>query len=162
MDVPSSFSWRPKTTLILLGGFMVLLTVLVVSFVLNYFKPTTNVQLGGGYFSLMVADTEEKRAKGLSGVSELPPNGGLLFVFEEDSQWGIWMKDMLIPIDIVWLDANKRVVHIEKNISPDLGTTKTFLPEKSARYVIELPAGSASKAGIKTGQKAQFSLGGEE
>lgn len=161
MDVPRSFAWRPKTTFILLGGFVVVLIALVAAFAANTFKPTVTVQLGASYYSLLLADTEAKRAKGLSGVTELPVNGGLLMVFDTDSQWGIWMKDMQIPIDILWLDKNQKVVYIEQNVRPEVGTSKTFVPKQPARYVIELPAGGVSKAGIKVGQNAQFSLGGE-
>ena len=82
-------------------------------------------------------------------------------VFEGDQAWGIWMKDMKVPLDIVWLDNTKKVVHIEEKVSNELGTDSIFVPKKPSRYVIELPSGSVKKAGIKIGQTAQFKLEGE-
>jgi len=77
--------------------------------------------------------------------------------FPEDGKWGIWMKDMYVPLDIVWLDSKKKVVHIVTDASPELSTTKTFVPKDPSRYVLELPAGSVQKAGIKRGMLADFS-----
>jgi uncharacterized membrane protein (UPF0127 family) len=76
--------------------------------------------------------------------------------FDSDDQWGIWMKDMKIPLDIVWLDKDKKVTYIVENASPELSTTKTFIPETPTRYVVELPAGTVNKAGINKGAVATF------
>ena len=76
--------------------------------------------------------------------------------FPHDDTWGIWMKDMKVPIDIIWLNQHKRVVYIVKNASPELSTTMTFNPKEPARYVLELPAGSVDKAAIKSGNFASF------
>lgn len=111
-------------------------------------KSATQVRLAGGTYHLWVADTEAERVQGLSGVERLDPNGGLLMKFDSDGQWGIWMKDMKVSIDIIWLDSNKKVVYIVKNASPALSTDKVFTPNSPARYVIELPAGSVDKAAI--------------
>ena len=87
---------------------------------------------------------------------------GLLMLFADDGQWGIWMKDMKIPLDIVWLDANKKVIYIVTDASPSLGTSKIFQPDNPARYVLEVPAGSVKSGAIKTGDAASFTLEGEK
>jgi uncharacterized membrane protein (UPF0127 family) len=69
------------------------------------------------------------------------------------------MKDMLVSIDIVWLDSQQKVVHIVKEASPELSTSKTFTPSEDARYVIELQAGAIQRSGIKIGDEATFTLG---
>lgn len=158
MPSTSLFSWRPHTTFLLLGGFAVILVALVVSYAVQNFKPTTELRIASGVYRLWVADNEAERTQGLSGVEALSPDGGLLMNFASDDYWGIWMKDMKIPLDIVWLDANKEVIYIVKNASPELSTETIMQPTKPARYVIELPVGSVEKSGIRTGQVADFTL----
>ncbi len=160
MNKPSSFSWRPATTLILLGGFVLILLAIVISFIWSNFKPTTSVQIGSGLYHVWLADTAVKREKGLSGVEYLKNNGGLLMDFQEDGNNPIWMKDMLIPIDIIWISSDKKVVHVERNVDPKLGTQRTYMPKKFNRYVLELSAGSVDRAAIKVGQKVEFTIGG--
>lgn len=82
------------------------------------------------------ATTPEARERGLSGRGSLPPDRAMLFVFENDAQHSIWMKDMRFSIDIVWLDSEKRVIHQELNVSPSTYPT-SFQPETNARYVLE-------------------------
>jgi len=80
--------------------------------------------------------------------------------FKEDGQWGIWMKDMKIPLDIVWLNKDKKIVYIVKNASPSLGTDTRFVPKEMARYVLELPAGTVERSALKIGTIAEFDAGG--
>jgi len=156
MNKPSFLKWRPATTVILIVGIVSLLLYSVAAYAATHFKPTVEVRMGSGVYHLWLADTEANRDQGLSGVESLSPNGGLLMKFDSDNTWGIWMKDMKIPLDIVWLDANKKVVYIVKNASPDLSTDRIFTPKTSARYVIELPAGTVENAAIKTNTEATF------
>jgi len=156
MNRPSSFAWRPSTTKILVLGLAVLLVYSVGVYMVTNFRPTTELRIGSGVYHLWLADTEAKRVQGLSGVESLSPDGGMLFDFEEDKPWGIWMKDMKIPLDIIWMDQNKEVVYIVKNADPQLSTETVFKPKNKARYVVELPAGSVDNAGIKTGMAATF------
>lgn len=137
-----------------------ILIALAVAYIVQNFKPTTEVRVASGVYRLWVADTEAERAQGLSGVEKLSPDGGLLMDFEADDYWGIWMKDMKIPLDIIWIDADKQVVYIVKNAAPELSTDSVMQPKSQARYVLELPAGSVDKSGIKTGQTVDFSLEG--
>lgn len=153
--------WRPHTTGILIGGVLLIVIAAAVAFMMTAFQPTTDVRLGGGAFNLRIAKDESSRVKGLSGVESLNPNEGLLIVFESDDEWGIWMKDMKIPIDILWLDKDKKVIYMVKNAGPELSTDKTFKPNDDARYVIELLAGSVEENSIKIGEIAVFTLEGE-
>ena len=79
-------------------------------------------------------------------------------VFDTEDRWGIWMKDMKTPLDILWLNSRKEVVYIITDASPELGTSTTFAPTDPALYVIELPAGSVKQAAIKTGDLVDFTL----
>lgn len=106
----------------------------------------------GGEVSLEIVDTPALREKGLSGRTGLPAGTGMLFVFEESGLQGFWMKDMLFSIDMLWLDSNYRVVHIEADASPD-SYPKVFLSKEPARFVLEVPAGWSKEKGIEVGSE---------
>lgn len=156
MNVRPGLAWRPKTTLILIVGLVSLLVYSVAAYAAMNFRPTTEVRIGSGVYSLWVVDSKPMLEKGLGGTESLTPGGGLLMKFDTDYQHGIWMKDMKIPIDIIWINKEKSIVHIVKNASPELSTEEIFTPKAPARYVIELPAGSVKTAGIKVGQEVFF------
>lgn len=153
--------WRPHTTAILIGGLVIILIAAAVAFMVSNFQPTTQLRLGTGIFNARIAATEASRANGLSGVETMKPNDALILVFPNDDEWGIWMKDMKVSIDILWLNSSKEIVYIVKNASPELGETKTFSPNDPARYVIELPAGSVQEIGVGVGDKAEFTMNEE-
>ena len=156
--------WRPHTTGIVIGGLGLILVALVVSYMTTHFQPTTEVKLGGGVFNVRLATTEAARVQGLSGVEKLGADGGLLMVFDADTinDTGIWMKDMKIPIDIIWMNNEKKVIYIVMDASPDLGESKTFRPTSPAKYVLEIPAGTAKKSAIKIGDTASFNITEEQ
>ncbi len=92
-------------------------------------------------YTLDVAQSFPQRTLGLSYRRSLCDTCGMLFIFDYSERHGIWMKDMFIDLDILWLDKHYHVVHMEKNVSPDT-FPQVFYPPSPARYVIELPAGS--------------------
>ena|SRR3989344_8908908 len=122
------------------------------------FDPVRKITLGESIFRVEVSETSEERARGLSGLKSLPEGGGMLFVFPESSKPGIWMKEMLFPIDIVWLDKDGVVVWIVKNASPD-SYPFVYEPEVEAFYVLEINAGVINARGIKIGDRAVFETG---
>ena len=79
----------------------------------------------------------------------------MLFVFPADGRHSFWMKDMLFSIDMLWLDANGRVVHVEKGVSPAT-FPQTFTPSSPSRYVLEVPSGFCDAHGIEVGDMAIF------
>lgn len=152
--------WRPSTTAILIGGVVVIILAAAIAFAVTHFQPRTSVRLGTGEFSVRLATDESSRTLGLSGVESLKPNEGLLMVFDSDDKWQIWMKDMKIALDIIWLDSSKKVVYTVRNAGPELSTDKIFTPSEKARYVLELPAGAVQQYGIKAGAVAEFTVPG--
>lgn len=108
------------------------------------------VVVGGVSVLVEIADTPENKQRGLSGRSSLPEGSGMLFIFDTDDEWGIWMKDMLFPIDIIWANTEGRVVGVVENASPD-SYPKVFSPSRPARYVLEVPAGFAAEHKIREG-----------
>lgn len=121
----------------------------------SFQKNHINVQIGSTAVNAKVADTKEERTKGLSGTAELKDNEGMLFVFDNPGNWGIWMKDMLINIDIIWLDEEKKVIHIQKNVSPST-YPEVFEPKEAAKYILEVPAGFAEKNNVGIGTLVSF------
>lgn len=148
--------WRTHTTIILVFGVLLIIGAAAASYIVTHYVPRVDVRIATATFKVRLADSEAERKQGLSGVASLLPMDGMLFVFETDETWGIWMKDMKVPIDILWIDKTKRVVHIVTNASPELGTSQTFEPTEPARYVLEIPAGSVKQYNIKVGDRASF------
>lgn len=136
---------------------LVLLIVLGAAFwaLLPQLQPHATVRLGDGVFRTRIADTSEKREKGLSGTPGIAANEALLFIYQHDDKWSIWMKDMNYAIDIVWLDKAKEVVYIVKNAQPE-SYPEAFAPTQDARYVVELAAGTVDAKSISVGDKAMF------
>lgn len=152
--------WQPLTATGLIGGLALTLVILAVIFSFNSSTSKTHIRLGSGIYDASVARSDVARQKGLGGVESLAPNEALLMVFPSDNMWGIWMKDMKIPIDIVWADKDKKIIHLVAYADPALQTSTTFRPSAPARYVIELPAGAIKRSAIVIGATAVFSLKG--
>jgi uncharacterized membrane protein (UPF0127 family) len=99
-------------------------------------------------FNVEYAKTPLQRELGLSDRPCFPDDAALLFLFPGDDKYGIWMKDMNFPIDVVWLDKDKKVVTIEKNMPP-ASYPKIYYPSGEARYVLEFNAGTADKLNVQ-------------
>jgi uncharacterized membrane protein (UPF0127 family) len=108
-----------------------------------------------GDIKVEISDTEDKEELGLSNRESLDQNSGMLFVFSDPGSYQFWMKDMHFPVDVVWINADKKVVSMNTNMSPDT-YPKTFSPVSDILSVLELNAGATSKFGIATGTILQF------
>lgn len=113
---------------------------------------------GGQLVQADVADTFEKRKLGLGYREHLPETKGMLFVFESTKKHTFWMKNMVIPIDIIWM-RNQQIVHIEANVpAPAVGQQElpTYEPDAAANFVLELAAGQAAAFNLEVGTRLQF------
>ena len=104
-------------------------------------------------FDIRLALTPDERSKGLMFVEHLDDDKGMLFVFDEDGIYPFWMKNTMIPLDIIWIDSNNNVVFISKNTQPCTLTCDPINPEKQARYVLEINAGISDRIGLAVGDK---------
>ncbi|HKI98623.1 MAG TPA: DUF192 domain-containing protein [bacterium] len=107
-----------------------------------------------------VADTEAKQTLGLGGRRHLAPDRGMLFPYADHGRRAFWMKDMFIPIDMIWLD-NDTVVHIEHDVPPpapgtDDSALPIYQPETPANFVLELAAGRSRSLGLRVGDQVAF------
>lgn len=113
------------------------------------------VVLGNVEVFVEIADTVDLRAKGLSGHKKLGTNEGMFFIFPEPGQHGFWMRDMLFPIDIIWLDSMYRIVDVSKNATPE-SYPKIFVPRAFAQYVLEVPSGFFDEHKLKIGNMLEI------
>lgn len=97
-----------------------------------------------------VSDDQEERAKGLMFRDNL--DGGMLFVFEEPGVYSFWMKDMLISLDIIWINDNK-IVFIQENAQPCVNSCTSYNLGIESEYVLELNAGEVSKLNLEVGDE---------
>lgn len=95
-----------------------------------------------------VASTGEQRGKGLAIKDTLAENESMLFVFPEPDDYRFWMKDMKFPIDIIWLDDDGEVIHIEHSLQPCGEECPTYGPDGNALYVLETVAGFAQEHNV--------------
>ena len=106
---------------------------------------------------LMINDTD--RAKGLMYRPSLPADRALLFVFADITFHGIWMKNCRFPIDIVWLDENKKVAHVAARVPHcTKDPCPVYEPMRRAAYVVEMNAGAARREKIAVGAALGFTL----
>ncbi len=106
--------------------------------------------LKGKTFTLEVADTDAKRERGLMFRESMPADHGMLFVFDTADKYGFWMKNTLIPLDILFLDESAKVVDIRTMQAHDETST---IPVAPALFTIELNSGTAKNIGIAIGDQ---------
>ncbi len=121
---------------------------------------TGNPELLRSVLTADVADTPEKRAQGLSDRDTMGLDNGMIFIFDQESQYNFIMRNMRFPLDFVWV-KDDRVVDISENIPPDAAGTadadlKRYSPKEPVNRVIEVNAGYIKKYGIKIGDRIKL------
>jgi uncharacterized membrane protein (UPF0127 family) len=107
----------------------------------------------GAEFSLEIAATDRQRQLGYMFREDVPPHEGMLFLFDATEHHGIWMKNCRVPLDIIWLDAEFRVVQIAAQAQPcpEDGPCSSMLPMQASRYVLEVAGGRAAEEKLVQG-----------
>ena len=106
------------------------------------------IEIGNKKYKVQEARTEEEKEKGLQGVTELPEDEGMLFYFDPPEDVSMWMKDTLIPLDIVFINDDEEVVYVGEGIP----NTETQMTVQNVAYVLEVNSGS----GIQEGDELDF------
>jgi uncharacterized protein len=118
------------------------------------------VQLpGGAVIYAEIADTPKKRAEGLMYREHLAKDRGMLFTFAQAQPWTFWMKNTKIPLDIIWMNEKKQIIHIARNVPVCTRTDDScpqYQPNDPALYVLELGGGEAERLKLERGSKLQF------
>lgn len=135
-----------------------------------YFRPPvsseTNIDIGKVVinkvaFDVELADTPKRRSQGLAGREELASQEGMLFVYPHEDYYSFWMKDTLIPLDIIWISADREIVDFIEYAQPQ-GARRAdqlphYKPSQKAKYVLEVNGGTVSRIeGFKIGKKVEF------
>jgi uncharacterized membrane protein (UPF0127 family) len=96
-------------------------------------------------FSVEVAATAEERSIGLMDRESMAADNGMLFVFDEEDRYSFWMKNTLIPLDIIWISDDMRIVHIimDAQPCPEDGPCASIDPPADAKYVLEVNSGKS-------------------
>lgn len=118
----------------------------------------TDSKGGEHSFEVELAVSPEELARGLMGRTELSDNAGMLFVFENARERSFWMRDTLIPLDILFIDEEGRIVKIQENAKPK---DETQIPSGGPVLgVLEINGGRATALGIRTGDIVHHNLFG--
>ena len=134
--------------------FFLVISFIVLGRVVGCAASIEEVCFSGQCFEVEIADQDEERIKGLQGREILPPDQGMLFVFERPDYYGFWMKKTLIPLDMIWLNEEFQVVHFEQSVPPcpqDVNRCPSYIPNEMARYVLEINAGLVQELGLSKG-----------
>ena len=142
---------------------MIFLVVFFVSFIglkiwQNFFWPTADLYLKGEHLTVLVADNQEHRYKGLGDRNNLGKYNGMLFVYGYESRLGVVMRDMRFPIDVVWFNKGE-VVDIAPNLQLESDVSeeglRVYRPRTEANAFLELPAGWTNAHSLKIGDKLE-------
>jgi len=117
---------------------------------------TLHTQKGSFPLTLEIADDDEERRLGLMNRTELSLDDGMLFVFPDEQPRRFWMKDTLIPLDILYLDSTLTVVSLVEGMRPCTGDPCSTYPSvKPASYALELQEGAIESYGVMVGDTLQ-------
>ena len=117
---------------------------------------TTTVKMGGVAITAEIADSNTERAVGLMNRSSLPEGTGMIFVWSDESYRSFWMKNTLIPLDIIFIDANGTIVDMTTMQPCKSLFCDSYRSKAPAQYVLEVNAGFAEKRGVKIGDKVEI------
>ncbi|MBX3700669.1 MAG: DUF192 domain-containing protein [Dokdonella sp.] len=110
------------------------------------------VELHGQRFTVEIADTEAAREHGLMDRTQMDANHGMLFVFDDDAPRAFWMKNTKIPLDMLFFDAERRLVSVQHDVPPcTADPCPAYSSGAPARYVLELNGGRARALGVVVG-----------
>lgn len=121
---------------------------------------TTTVRLpGGGQIRAEMMTHPADQARGMKFRDTLPEDRGLLFVHLEEGNYRFWMYEVKVPLDIIWLDRNRKIVQVIHQCPPCPGPESAcpvYGGDFPAQYILEVAAGVAKKQNLKPGMTLQF------
>lgn len=138
---------------------IIFILIVGVYFIMNSQKKSASPQgivlINNQQFNVEIARTDAERQKGLMGRTSLDINAGMLFVFPSSDIQSFWMKNTLIPLDILWIN-NGKIIEITTLQPETPQNTPTYTPKNKANYVLELPAGTAGKYNFKIDDQVEI------
>jgi uncharacterized membrane protein (UPF0127 family) len=128
---------------------------------LKHFQKYKYVDVGIGSLNIKakISDTLTKKIIGLMYEKNISSKEGMIFIFNKETNIPIWMRNMKFSIDVLWLDSNKKIVHIEKNLKPArMLDFRTYGGHIKARYVVEIKSGLVKKHHINRNSEVSINL----
>lgn len=122
----------------------------------KYSKLPAKVCFGDNCFQVEVARNEQARRKGLMYREKLDLNEGMLFILDNEANHPFWMKNTKIPLDIIWINKDKKVVAVMGADPCNIEDCPKYDPKVDSIYVLEINAGLADKHSIKVGDEVSF------
>lgn len=116
-----------------------------------------SITVAGGethVFEVEIAETFEEKARGLMHRRSLAPDGGMLFVYTKELRQSMWMKNTLIPLDMLFIRQNGRIAHIHERAVP--GSLATISSRGRVLAVLELRGGTVARLGIRKGDRVAY------
>jgi uncharacterized membrane protein (UPF0127 family) len=111
----------------------------------------------GNVVHVEIAADDASRQQGLMYRDRVREGTGMLFMFPQTGNYPFWMKNTLIPLDMIWIDEQKRIVHVTQDVPPcQADPCPSYPPGADARYVLELAAGVARQHGVVAGADLRF------
>jgi len=135
---------------------IIFIIILAIFLIQNNSEKTPEVCLEENCFFVELAKTSAEKSEGLMFRESLEDNEAMLFIYDSDGKYNFWMKNTLIPLDIIWIDLEGKIVYIEHDAQPCGDECKIIKPQKVARFVLEINGGLAEELGIKLGDKFDF------
>lgn len=116
-----------------------------------------SVEIKGKTYSIEIAEDDASRQHGLMDRQSMPEDHGMLFVFQDDQPRAFWMKNCKFPQDMLFFDADRRLLSVQHDVPPCTADPCPAYPSGApARYVLELNAGQARKLGVTPGDELQI------
>lgn len=105
-----------------------------------------------------IVHSEAEKSRGLMYRESLAWESGMLFIFDREARHNFWMKNMRIPLDIIWIDSGKNIIDITQNVLPckDQQDCESIIPASEVKYVLEVNAGFSDKNKVRIGDKVEF------
>lgn len=135
-----------------------LIVVLLFVFYLTNGEDRNKICFENNCFSVDVVSTPADRERGLMFREELGRNEGMLFIFDNEGSYPFWMKNTLIPLDIIWIDSSGKIIDIREADPCTEDPCFVYNHAGSAKYVLEINKGLSSELGIEIGQMSESNL----
>jgi uncharacterized membrane protein (UPF0127 family) len=113
---------------------------------------------GGRVFVAEIADTPERWREGYMFRRVVGENEGMIFVYPVAGFYSFWMKNTLVPLDMIWMDDSFTVLHVETAPPCTADPCPGYGPPRKSRYVLEVRGGVAAQEGLKTGDRVRVSF----
>ena len=146
-----------RINFVVIVGIIVITTIMI----LIYYPVQTSIEseivieasvtINGKTIEIEIADEPDERSRGLMFRESLTKDTGMLFLFDKEGFYSFWMMNVNFNLDIIWINSNGNVVHIERDLPSCFMSCPTYAPRESARYVLELNSGVANELDLLVG-----------